>query len=85
MLKAAIMTGSIVATLAGTYLLGLQEPAAVETTVSNLEPVILIVPADSAANFQLPPTRRGTQVELRPIAQAIQPQIRPVARTRSSR
>lgn len=84
-LKVALLTGSVIATLAGTYLLGLEEPVVTATTVSNTESITLFIPADEAAAMQLPPNSRGTQIQLKPIPQVAQPRIRPVARTRSSR
>lgn len=84
-LKALLLTGSVVATLAGTRLLALQEPVETETPVSTAENVTVVVPAAELTTIPLPPTMRGTQVELKPIPQVVQPQINPVARTRSSR
>ncbi|KAA3663248.1 MAG: hypothetical protein DWQ04_11205 [Chloroflexi bacterium] len=90
-LQAVLVVGSLVATLAGTRLLSLQEP--VETavsadamqTVSVQEPTVVIVPTDSSL-LPLPPDgARGVQVELKPIAQAVTPDIQPVARASSSR
>jgi hypothetical protein len=85
MLKTAILTGSLVATLAGTYLLGQQEPVETMTPFSTNESVTVIVPADETAAMQLPPNGRSMQIQLRPIPQVVQPRMNPVARTRSSR
>ena len=85
MLKAALLTGSLVATLAGTYLLGQQEPAETATTNSSKESITVIVPLEETAAVQLPANGRGMQIRLKPIPQVVQPRINPVARTRSSR
>ncbi len=85
MLKAALLTGSVVATLAGTYLLGLEEPVVAKTAVSPAESITLVVPAEETTAVQLPPDAQGTQLQLKPIPQAIRPITNPVARTRSSR
>lgn len=84
-LKALLLTGSMIATLAGVQLLSLQEPAATEVPGSIHEPGTIVVPADETSTMPLPPGNRGTQVELKPIPQVARPQINPVARTRSSR
>lgn len=84
-LKALLLTGSVIATLAGTRLLALQEPAAADTPAVTNESVTVVVPDSTASSIPLPPTMRGTQVELKPIPQVVQPKINPVARTRSSR
>jgi hypothetical protein len=86
MLKAAILTGSLVATFAGTYLLGLQEPVETAANRASVQPPALVIPADNEEASQLPPQARGVRmVKLKPIPQVVQPQIRPVTRTRSSR
>lgn len=85
MLKATILTGSLVATFAGTYVLGLQEPVDTGTSPTSDQPPALVIPADKTAALRLPPTKRGTRIELKPIPQVVQPQIRPIVRTRSSR
>ena len=85
LLKAAILTGSILATSAGTYLLGLQEPAEAATTVANAQTAALTIPSDKVTTLQLPPSKQGTQIEFKAIPQVVQPQIRRVARARSSR
>lgn len=84
-LKVLLLTGSMIATLAGTRLLAWQEASATEISVSTTESVAITVPAAEASSMSLPPTNRGTQIELKPIPQAVLPQIKPVARTRSSR
>lgn len=84
-LKALLLTGSVIAALAGTRLLALQEPAATEVPVAVTESITVVVPAAEATAIPLPPTSRGTKIELQPIPQVVQPQINPVARTRSSR
>ena len=45
----------------------------------------VVAPSASSAARPLPPTSRGTQIELQQIPQVAQPHIQPVARTRSSR
>ena len=85
MLKAALLTGSVLATFAGTYLLGRQEPVETASNAFTQESVTVIVPAEEAAALQLPPISRGMQIQLTPIPQAVRPWINPVARTRSSR
>lgn len=84
-LKALLLTGSVIATLAGMQVLPLQEPAATEMPATAGEPVTIVVPAADGAVITLPPANRKAQLELNPIPQAVQPQINPVARTRSSR
>ena len=84
-LKAVLLTGSVIATLAGTRLLALQEPVAADTPAATNESVTVVIPENTASSIPLPPTMRGTQVELKPIPQVVQPKINPVARTRSSR
>ncbi len=86
-LKAMLLTGSVIATLAGTRLLALQEPAVTDVPAAANESITVVVPNNTASSIPLPPTMRGTQVELKPIPQVVQPQINinPVARTRSSR
>jgi len=84
-LKAALLTGSVVATLAGTYLLGLQEPVETKTAALSSESISLVVPADETTAMRLPPDIQGTQLQLQPIQQVVRPMINPVARTRSSR
>lgn len=86
MLKALLLTGSVVATLAGTQLLPLQDRANnLETPLSTNDSTVVVVPADQASTILLPPGNRKTQFELKPIPQAVQPQLKPVARARSSR
>ena len=84
-LKAALLTGSVVASLAGTYLLGLQEPAETKAAVLPSESISLVVPAEESTAIQLPPDIQGTQLQLQPIQQVVRPVFNPVARTRSSR
>ena len=84
-LKTFLVVGSLLATLAGTRLLAAQDVSVGETAVSPTESVTIVIPADNSATLPLPPTNRGTQVQLQQIPQVVQPQIRPVARTRSSR
>jgi hypothetical protein len=85
MLKTFLVVGSLAATLAGTRLLSVQDTAVVATVVSTDTSMTVMVPVDnSAAALPLPPTSRGTQIELKAIPQVVQPQIQPVARTRSS-
>jgi hypothetical protein len=86
MLKTFLIMGSLVATLAGTRLLAAQDTAVVETAVPLDAPVTVVVPVESSnSTLPLPPTSRGTQVQLEAIPQVVQPQIQPVARARSSR
>ncbi|MAT95569.1 MAG: hypothetical protein CL608_00255 [Anaerolineaceae bacterium] len=84
-LKTFLVVGSLVATLAGTRLLAAQDTAVPQTAVPATEAVTIVVPADNSSALPLPPTNRGTQIELKQIPQVVQPQIRPVARARSSR
>ena len=86
-LKTALVVGSLVATLAGTRLLAAQDTAVPETAVSTDAAVTVVVPVESGSTstLPLPPTSRGTQVELKAIPQVVQPQIQPVVRARSSR
>ena len=84
-LKVALTVGSLAAALAGTRLLAAQETAVPETAVSPDAAVTVAVPAESSSTLPLPPTNRGTQVQLQAIPQAVQPQIQPVVRARSSR
>jgi hypothetical protein len=84
-LKALLLTGSVVATLAGTRLLALQEPTMTDVPATVNESTTVVVPESSASSIPLPSTMRGTEVELKPIPQVVQPQINPVARTRSSK
>ena len=85
MLKTALVVGSLVAALAGTSLLAAQDTAVPATAVPTDAAVTVVVPAESSSTLPLPPTSRGTQVELQAIPQVVQPQIRPVVRARSSR
>lgn len=86
-LKALLLTGSVVATLAGTKLLTQQAQAAPE--VSTTSSIAVAVPATNTNNSNtavpLPPTMQGTQVQLQPIPQVVQPRINPIVRSRSSR
>lgn len=84
-LKALLFTGSVIATLAGTRLLALQEPVKTEAPFSTTESVMVVVPAGGTSSVPLPGTNRGKKIELKPIPQVIQPQLNPVARTQSSR
>jgi len=86
-LKAMLLTGSVIATLAGTRLLAQQEQAATEVFVPAAQPAAVVAQAPQVSSIPLPPTMQGTQVELKPIPQVVQPRINtaPVARTRSSR
>lgn len=84
MLKALLLTGSVVATLAGTRLLAQQDTTAA-SAAAVAEPVTIVVPATDDMTVQLPPNTRSTQVHLQPIPQVVQPQLRPLARSRSSR
>lgn len=84
-LKTALVVGSLIATLAGTRLLAAQDTAVVETAVSPAAAVTVVVPAQSSSSLPLPPTSRGTQVQLQAIPQVVQPHIQPVVRARSSR
>ena len=84
-LKTFLVVGSLLATLGGTRLLAAQDTAVSTTAVPVNEAVIVVVPAESSSALPLPPTSRGTQIELKQIPQVVQPQIKPVARARSSR
>ena len=84
-LKTFLVVGSLLATLGGTRLLAAQDTAVSTTAVPADEAVIVVVPAESSSALPLPPTSRGTQIELKQIPQVVQPQIKPVARARSSR
>jgi len=84
-LKAAIFTGSVVATLAGTRMIGAEEMAAAVAGPQVTDAVTVIVPAAGQSKIELPPTNRGTELQLEAIPQVVEPQINPVARTRSSR
>lgn len=84
-LKTFLVVGSLLATLAGTRLLAAQEVPVAEAAVLPTNAITVVVPAENGSGLPLPPTSRGTQVELKPIPQVVQPQIRPVARTQSSR
>lgn len=84
-LKTFLVVGSLAATLAGTRLLAAQDTAVLETAVPFNEAVTVVVPAESSSTLPLPPSSRGTQIELNQIPQVVQPQIKPVARTQSSR
>lgn len=86
-LKAMLLTGSVIATLAGTRLLAQQEQVVTDIFVPDAQPAAVVAQAPQVSSIPLPPTMQGTQVELKPIPQVVQPQINavPVARTRSSR
>ena len=84
-LKVAVMTGSLVATLAGTYILGLHEPVDAQAAAPTVQPAAQAVPANEPTRIQLPPNGRSRQLSLQPIPQVVQPRIRPIARSRSSR
>lgn len=84
-LKTFLVVGSLLATLAGTRLLAAQDVSVIETAVPSTDAITVLVPADNSTALPLPPTNRGTQIELKQIPQVVQPQIRPVARTGSSR
>ncbi len=84
-LKTFLVVGSLLATLAGTRLLAAQDVSVTETAVPVTDAITVVVPADTSSGLPLPPTDRGTQIELKQIPQVVQPQIRPVARTQSSR
>ncbi|MCC6605565.1 MAG: hypothetical protein IT327_20325 [Anaerolineae bacterium] len=84
-LKTFLVVGSLLATLAGTRLLAAQDVAIAETAVPVTNAITVVVPAENSSGLPLPPTSRGTQIELKQIPQVVQPQIRPVARTQSSR
>lgn len=84
-LKVALTVSSLAAALAGTRLLAAQETAVPETAVSPTAAVTVVVPAESNSTLPLPPTSRGTQIQLQAIPQAVQPHIQPVVRARSSR
>lgn len=83
-LTAFLLTGSVIATAAGTQILPLQDAAKDENPVATTEPVTVIVPADDSSSITLPPGERRTQIEMKPIPQVIQPRLRPLARSRSS-
>jgi hypothetical protein len=85
MLKIALVTGSLIATLAGSVVLGRQEALAAVTTSPTNPSITVQAPANEPAAIQLPPNSRQTQVQLQPIPQVVQPRINPIARTRSSR
>jgi len=84
-LKALLLTGSVAATLAGTRLLALQEPAAAAVPANTTAPVMILVPAGDSSLVPLLQSNRGTRIELEPIPQVVQPRLNPVVRTRSSR
>ena len=85
MLKALLLTGSIIATMGGARLLALQEGGQAETAVTPpVAATIVTVPPADNLNIAMPPTGRGVQLKLSPIPQAVNPQIQPVTRTRSS-
>jgi hypothetical protein len=83
-LKTFLVVGSLVATLAGTRLLAAQDTAVPQTAVPTTQTITVVVPASNSSTLPLPPTDRGTQIELKQIPQVVQPQIQPVARARSS-
>jgi hypothetical protein len=83
-LKGVLFSGSVIATLAGTRLLGAQEMAAPVPAGSGQETTV-VVPSAQKSRFPLPPDYRGVEVKLEAIPQVVQPEIAPVARTRSSR
>ncbi|MFN2124503.1 MAG: hypothetical protein ACK2U0_14770 [Candidatus Promineifilaceae bacterium] len=84
-LKMALVTGSLIATLAGARLLEQQEPLEAAAAVSVNQSALVLTPANEPAVMQLPPSNRRTQVQLQPIPQVVQPRVNPVTRTRSSR
>jgi hypothetical protein len=86
-LKTFLVAGSLLATLAGTRLLAAQDTAVSATAVMADTAITVVVPASNTTPsiLPLPPTSRGTQIELKQIPQVVQPQIQPVARARSSR
>lgn len=85
MLKTFLTVGSLIATLAGTRLLSLQEAGQTETAVPQNDPITTIVLAapDQTPSLLLP--NRGRQIELKQIPQVVQPNIKSVARTKSSK
>ena len=83
-LKVLLLTGSVIATIAGTQLLPMQDGVTAEAVGATSEPVTIVVPVDADASIPLPPGERRTQVELEPIPQVVQPDIQPVARSQSS-
>jgi hypothetical protein len=83
-LKAFLLAGSAIATIAGTQLLPLQDGGTAEAPAPTSDPVTVVVPVGEASSIDLPPGERRTQVELKPIPQVVEPEIQPVARTRSS-
>jgi hypothetical protein len=85
MLKMVLVTGSLIATLAGSVVLGREEALAAATTAPTNPSITAQVSANEPAAIQLPPNSRQTQVQLQPIPQVVQPRINPIARTRSSR
>lgn len=84
-IKALLLAGSVMATLAGTRILALQEPLETNSPVAVSEAVTVVVPAAELTGIPLPPTTRKTKIELVPIPEVVRPKLNPVARTRSSR
>lgn len=80
-LKALLLTASVMATLGGARLLGLQEPVAVS---SGAQTITIVEPATNASFTLLPQSGRKTTIELQPIPQAVVPNLRPIARAHSS-
>lgn len=78
-LKAIVLTGSVVATLAGARLLALQEQVAAAQPDAGQ----VLVPVGNIAS--MPPASLGVELNLSPIPQVVQPRLNPIARSRSSR
>lgn len=85
MLKTFLTVGSLIATLAGTRLLSLQEAGQTETAVPANDPITTVIYVEPAQTASLLPPNRGRQIELKQIPQVVQPNIKPVARTKSSK
>ena len=84
-LKGLLLTGSVIATLAGARLLPAQEPVPSEIAGIPDQSISSSSQTADLAAITLPPNGRRGQIELNSIPQAVQPQFRVVTRSRSSR
>ncbi len=84
-LKALLLTGSVMATFAGTHLLAQEDSVQQVTEAFGSESIMIVIPSNDGSTSLLPRSSPESRPQLRPIPQAIQPRFRPVARGQSSR
>ncbi len=84
-LKTLLFSSSLAAALAGTQLLNLKAAAQPSPLAVSQQPTTILEPEQSELIILLPPSGRGSQIQLPPIPGVVQPRLKPIARSSSSR